>query len=195
MKNFSILTLIIAIFFVGCTSGPAVNTETSPTAAFGEGEYNTYAYLPSGETDADNAVFNEAVIREVDQEMQARGYRLDPQDPDLLVLVRSMYERETAVERAPIYTAYDYYGTGFYAPSPLGPQYYPRYNTIPRVTGTAIREVPYTEGTFVVDVIDASNNEIVWRGWSSTPVDPMALESSVRQYVDNIFEEFPVEPQ
>ena len=92
-------------------------------------------------------------------------------------------------------STYDYYTPGFYTPTTLDPYYYTGYATIPTVTGTGIREVEYTEGTFVVDVIDAKDNQIVWRGWSETPVDPEDLDTSIRNYIDNIFEEYPVEAE
>lgn len=193
MKFNSFVVGLFAVMITACTSGPAVNTETVSGVDYSK--YSTYAYLPSGDTVSSRAVFNDAVIREVNQEMQVRGYRLDTQDPDLLVLVKSMYEQESTLERRPVYTSYDYYTPGFASPTALNSYYYTGYNTIPRLAGSAIREVEYTEGTFVVDVIDASAKEIIWRGWSETPVDPMALESSVRAYVDNIYEEYPVEPQ
>lgn len=188
-----LLVVLFSVVFAACTSGPTVNTETVPGVDYAN--YSTYAYLPNGDTASSRIVFNDAVIREVNQEMEARGYRLDAQSPDLLVLVKSMYDEETTLERVPVATAYDYYGSGFAAPLSMNNYYYTGYNTIPRLTGSAIREVEYTEGTFVVDVIDTDRKEIIWRGWSQTPVDPMALESSVRTYVDNIFEEYPVEPK
>lgn len=190
IRNAFIL-LLFSMTVVACTGSPTVNTETVPGIDYST--YTSYAYLPNGDTASNKIVFNEAVIREVNQEMEARGYRLDNQNPDLLVLVKSMYQEEEALERVPVYTTYDYYTTGFVRPLSMNNYYYTGYNTIPRLTGSAIREIEYTQGTFVVDIIDTDKKEIIWRGWSQTPVDPMALEASVRQYVDNIFEEYPVE--
>ncbi len=154
--------------------------------------YDTYAYLPTGDTAGYQVAFDESVIREVNQEMQARGYRLNTENPDLLVLVKSMYQEETVVERSPIYTTYDYYNPDILAPESLERFYYTRYNTVINLRGANIRTIEYSEGGFLVDMIDASNNEIVWRGWSPTSVNPLALQSSIRSYIDNIFEEFPV---
>ncbi|AHM59440.1 putative lipoprotein [Flammeovirgaceae bacterium 311] len=191
MKYFS--SFLAVVFLVLASCSPSVKTDQVSDVNFTE--FKTYAYLPSGETESERAVFDESVIREVDQEMQARGYRLDTQEPDLLVLVKSMYEQEEELRRVPVATTYNYYGTGFRAPARLGPAYYPGYANYPTFTGYGIQEVEYTEGTFVVDVINRETGQIIWRGWSSTPVDPMELDSSIRSYVDNIFEEFPVEPQ
>ena len=183
------LSMLIASM-VACS--PSVYTDRAEGVNFTE--YETYAYLPSGNREEGSGTrYTEMIINEVNQEMQARGYRLDNQNPDLLVNVSTMYREEEELLRTPVAGTYEYYTTGFYTPTTLEPYYYTGYNTIPQITGVGIREVEYTEGTFVVDVIDATNNKIVWRGWSETPVDPSELDESVKEYVDNIFEEYPVE--
>lgn len=189
------ITTAFFIFLLGSLVGcsPAVYTDVAADAEFGT--YETYAMLPSGEEMGDNMVYTEKIINEVDQEMRARGYVLDPDDPDLLVNVKTMYEEEEELVATGYYPAtYDYYTPGFYTPTTLAPYYYTGYTGIPRVTGTGIREVEYTEGTFVVDIIEANGtNEIIWRGWSDTPVDPAELDENIREYVDNIFDEYPVD--
>jgi hypothetical protein len=190
MKKFigSFLCLL-AGFLTACS--PTVYTDTAPEADFSA--YDTYAYLPSGENDEAKTIYTQKIINEVDQEMEARGYKIDNENPDLLVNVKTMYEEEEDLQRVPVANTYDYYTPGFYTPTTLSPYYYTGYATIPRVTGTGIREIEYTEGTFIVDVIDASENRIVWRGWSETSVDPENLDNSIREYIDNIYGEYPVE--
>lgn len=192
MKKIAVLFFnLLLLSLAGCS--PAVYTDKAADANFGT--YETYAILPSGQNTGDNTIYTEKIINEVDQEMRARGYVLDTQNPDLLVNVKTMYEEEQELVTTGYYPAtYDYYTTGFYEPTTLEPYYYTGYTGIPEVTGPDIRSVEYTEGTFVVDVIEAKGeNEIIWRGWSETPVDPENLDQSIRDYVDNIFDEYPVE--
>jgi hypothetical protein len=191
MKYFSGFVAVLFLALMACS--PSVQTDQVSDVNFNN--FQTFAYLPSGDTASSRVVFDETIIREVNQEMQARGYRLDSQDPDLLVLVKSMYEQEEELRRTPVATTYPYYGAGFRGPATLGTYYYPGYTNYPTFTGYGIQEVEYTEGTFVVDVINQETGQIIWRGWSSTPVDPQQLDSSIRSYVDNIFEEYPVEPR
>ena len=87
--------------------------------------------------------------------MQARGYELDNINPDLLVNLKTMYREEEEIVNTGCPATYPYYSTGFYTPTTVAPYYYTGYAGIPQVTGTGIREVEYTEGTFVVDVIEA----------------------------------------
>lgn len=192
IRHFFGLVFFMAFLTTACS--PRVNTNEASDVNFSE--FDTYAYLPSGDSAEFRTVLDEKIVREVNQQMEARDYELDNQNPDLLVLVKTMFEEEEMLEREPILTSYNYYSPGFYAGRTLGPGYYQNYSTIASVApyGGAIRQIEYTEGTFVVDVIDASNNQIVWRGWSETPVDRANLDESIRDYIDNIFAEFPVEP-
>lgn len=197
MKNLLYLfyLLVITGFLTACGTSPAVTTEELSDIDFNE--FDSFAYLPAGDTDTSEyrTFFESRVIREVNYQMERRGYHLDPDDPDLLVLVKTMLDQEQRLERLPVASSYDYYTPGFYAPRPMDPIYYTNYNDIPRVRGySGIEEVAYTEGTFVVDIIDASSNQIIWRGWSQTPVDRENLENSINAYIDNIFDEYPLEP-
>ena len=186
------LLLFTAALLTACSA--RVNTNELSGVDFST--YETFAYLPSGDSSEYRTILEKKVVKEVRQEMEARGYELNSQDPDLLILVKTMFEEEERLERDPVFTTYDYYAPGFYAAGAQDPIYYPNYNAIPRITpyDGAIQEIEYTEGTFVVDVIDASTNQIIWRGWSETPVDRAFLDESIRNYIDNIYEEYPVEP-
>lgn len=193
MKNIFYVFFLAVILSTACS--PVVQTNKLSSVNFDA--YETFAYLPSGDSSEFRSVIEKKAINEVSQEMDVRGYELDTRNPDLLVLVKTMFEEEERVSRDPYFTTYDYYYPGFYGAGAVEPIYYENYAAIPRITpyGGAIREIEYTEGTFVVDVIDASNNQIVWRGWSETPVDKSNLDESIRSYIDNIFEEYPVEPE
>jgi hypothetical protein len=96
-----------------------------------------------------------------------------------------------AVNASPVYTNYSYYRPGFY----VGPYYrnyaYNNYFTIPRIAGTNVEQIPYKEGTIVIDLIDRRTNEIVWRGSAEDVVTPNNLDEEVRAYIAEIFEQFP----
>lgn len=191
----NIIFLLSVTFLLTTACSPRVKTDEATNVDFSA--FDTYAYLPGGDSSQYHTVPEEKVIREVSQEMEARGYEIDNQNPDLLVLVKTMFEEEETLQREPLYTSYDYYAPGFYTAGATSPVYYQNYTSIPAITpyGAAIREIEYTEGTFVVDIIDASDNQIIWRGWSETPVDRGNLDESIRAYIDNIFEEYPVEQE
>jgi hypothetical protein len=60
----------------------------------------------------------------------------------------------------------------------------------PRVTG-------YNAGTLVIDIMDASTRQLVWRGWAEHRLedmldDPVLVKRRVQEAVHRIFETYPV---
>ncbi|NIN34074.1 MAG: DUF4136 domain-containing protein, partial [Gammaproteobacteria bacterium] len=56
--------------------------------------------------------------------------------------------------------------------------------------------IPYDEGTFMIDIADADNKEVVWRGWARLVVtdvldDRDALDQRVREAINKIVSEYP----
>ncbi len=52
---------------------------------------------------------------------------------------------------------------------------------------------PYTEGTIIIDVVDARTKALLWRGRgrSATSDDPMEFQKSIRHAVLAIVKKFP----
>jgi hypothetical protein len=86
----------------------------------------------------------------VDAILGARGYVLDPDRPDFLV--SSYVDAKERVQVSNHGYTYSRWG-GWYAP-----QY------------TDVYE--YTEGSLVLDVVDAKERTLIWRGTASKVVDP-----------------------
>lgn len=157
--------------------------------------FSSYAFLPNQDTIStsryDNASVNELVIEEINQNMQQLGYRLDQGQPDLLVYYHLMLDEEMAVDADPVYSDYSYYRPGYY----VGPYYrnflYNNYFTVPRIIGTDIDQVPYREGSIVIDLINRRTNEIVWRGKAKDVITGDRLPEELREYINEIFDHFP----
>ena len=185
------ISTMLIFLIIGC--GTKVETDKKTTRDLSK--YSSYSFLPNQDTiknsDYDNAYVNEVVIDEINQNLREGGYKLERNQPDLLVYYHLMFDEEMAVSADPVYTNYSYYRPGYY----VGPYYrdyaYNNYFTVPRISGTGIEQVPYKEGTIVVDLIDRRTNEIVWRGRAEDIVNRDNLEQELRSYVDAIFEEYP----
>lgn len=157
--------------------------------------FSSYAFLPNQDTiktsEYDNSFVNEVIIEEISKNMEDLNYRLDRNQPDLLIFYHLMMDEENPVNSTPVYTNYSYYRPGYY----IGPYYrdyaYNNYFTITRLAGDHIEQTPYKKGTIVIDIIDRNSNEIIWRGKANDLVMPNNLEQELRAYVNAIFEEFP----
>lgn len=183
--------MMAGILFTSC--GPKVDTDKKTTRSMSS--FSSYAFLPNQDTiqtsTYNNARVNEVVIDAIRNNMQEKNYRLDRNQPDLLVYYHLMMDEENAVNANPVYTNYSYYRPGHY----VGPYYrnyiYNNYFTVPRIVGTNIQQLPYKEGTLVIDLIDRRTNEIVWRGSAEDVIEPNNLESELRNYVNAIFQRLP----
>lgn len=189
--RFTGLLVLMSLLIVGC--GPKVNTNKK--TAKNLDSFTSYAFLPNQDTisntNYDNAFVNEIVIDQINKNMQDLDYRLDRNQPDLLVYYHLMMDEEVAVNANPVYTNYSYYRPGYY----VGPYYrnyaYNNYFTVPRLVGSTVEQVPYKEGTIVIDIIDRRTNEILWRGRANDVITPTNLEEKLRTYVNAIFEKYP----
>lgn len=191
MPFFSIITLLF--LFTQC--GPTV--QTSKTASVNLDKFETYAYLPTSDTvDYDqltDEIVQEKTMTAINSQMQEIGYTIDKDNPDLLVKTHVMMDTDIETYADPVYSTYNYYYPGFRAGF-TSPYYYTGYNAVPEVVGYEIDAVPYTEGTMVVDIINTKTNEIVWRGWAEEEtITTENFEDDLKNYIDKIFEEFPVE--
>lgn len=184
--------LIMLFFFSGCGRK---EVSVNKLAHVDLGKYNSYAWLPSGDTSinthSQDPTVSSGVREKVNSELQIRGYRLDIKDPDFLVLVHSRYDDNVKKKNLP--NSYNYYGPGFYT-GPWYYGYYPEYKTIPFINGSSVNAVNYTKGTLVIDIIDADTKEVVWRGRATDPIyDQAEIVEEVKENVEEIFEEYPVE--
>lgn len=189
---FRIISVVSICLLLMASCGPKVDTDKRTDRDLSS--FSSYSFLPNQDTIQtsayDNNMVNEVVIDEINQNLQEQDLRLDRNQPDLLVYYHLMLDEEVAVNATPVYNNYQYYRPGYY----VGPYYrnyaYNNYFTVPRITGT-VQQVPYKEGTLVIDLINRRNNEIVWRGRADDVISPENLEDELRNYIDAIFEEYP----
>lgn len=193
MKYLKYLLTSVFLSSILMSCGPKVRTDKK--AQVNLDRFSSFAFLPNQDTiktsKYSNAFVNEIVIDEIKENMQELDYRLDRTQPDLLVYYHLMLDEEVAVNANPIYTDYSYYRPGYY----VGPYYrnymYNNYFTVPRIAGIGIEQIPYKEGTIVIDIINRRTNEILWRGKANDVVTPNNLEEELRTYVNAIFDRFP----
>ena len=194
MKTINILKMTLLVFVALACSQAMYHFQVAENADFTK--YETFAFLPATDdspfTVYDNEIVRDTTIGYIKGEMEERGYTLDTLNPGLLILPHYMFEREVANYYAPIRSTYTYYTPGLIL-TPHGAYYYRNYQTVPLVDGGNMRQVTYTEGTIVVDVIDAGSDKLLWRGWSEDRIDPNTFFSDIELYVNNIFRNFPHE--
>jgi hypothetical protein len=102
-------------------------------------------------------------------ELESRAYTENTTDPDFLVAVHIDVQDRVNVQ------TYNY-GYGVYSDW----------------HGRDIAVSQYQEGTLVIDFVDASDNEVFWRGWGTKILDGKTREPAViRDIVSKIISQYP----
>jgi len=156
--------------------------------------YKTFAWINRPDS-IDDIYYNNQLVdgnikRYVSQELIQRGYKPDTMNPDILLEYNAVIRHGVQNLTTPVYAnPYPYYG---YAP--FGYPYYGYgYYANPVVVGYNTQQVPYTEGTLVIEVIDRKTNQLVWKGWSvGTLNNEEDLEQQLPKDIRKIFTKYPV---
>lgn len=177
--------LACAMFFLHSCATSTITTSVDSTINFAT--YRTFAWLPDSswkETKYDNAIVQRKVEQETVRLLKAKGYALDTLQADFLVHHHITVEDRTRTIQAPVYR---------YSPSIFFHRFGYYYSMRePMMVSNRFREIPYREGTLIVDVVDRKQQRLVWRGWSEQPMENIAeLERSLSIRLGEILSQFP----
>ena len=168
---------IMAIFILGgCSPQITVHTDFDP-------DYDLWTYksfdwgekinIEEGKNPLYYNELNDKRIKKaVQDQLSKRGYKLTPENPDLIMHYHIIVKDQSAVITEPFGYAY-------------GP-YWNRMNT---------NVYLYREGTLILDLMDKKTNNLIWRGWAVTDVKDSysteEIEEIIKKVVSKIFKKFP----
>jgi hypothetical protein len=152
----------------GCTSGPAVRVDKSPTVKLNE--YKTFGFYEHSATD--RAQYSSIMTARLQQatrtQLEKLGYTYDAKDPQLRVnfLLRVTDKQEIHTNIGGLYR--------------------------PRLAGS-LETVDYKAGTLGIDLVDVRTNALVWQGVAEGRVPRDAVQNpgvAVDGVVAEIFQRF-----
>ena len=150
----------------GCSSGPDIRSTYNDGSDFSQ--YKTYNfYADAGpEHTSYQGLFSQSMVTAITLEMESRGYTKSD-NPDLLVNFNARLQDKTKVTTSPSMNTGGYYGYrgGHYGA--WGGYGY----------GTDTHVSQYTEGTFNIDLVDASKKILVWEAVSVGKITEKKLEN------------------
>ena len=135
--------------------------------------YHTYAWIPvtinEGSVNANtalqkNTLLDKRIRGAVDGQMLAKGFKLDEQNPDVLVVYHTGMQNQVDV------TDWGYSYAGSY-------------------WGWAGRDIDvynYTEGTLIVDLVNAKSKQLAWRGSATGVVEPGKSPEEVQERINDV---------
>jgi hypothetical protein len=166
-------TLYAAILALSACSAVTVTTDYDPSTAFDK--YHTYALKQAKEELTLSPSSEKAFQDALRNNLAAHGIREVSDNADLYVL-RHVSTKEKTV----VYQSYDYgYGFGRYGAWTGAPRNY-----------TDVSQ--YTEGTLIIDFVDAKTQKLVFRGIGTGTVgDPETNAQHISEAVQKIILAFP----
>lgn len=161
--------------------------------------YSTFAWLPpfnnTNNPYYNNDVADQRIKDQATADLESRGLHLRDRNPDLLVRYSIMVNTKVSTYNQPMYS----YNWGGYYPSYRfyrggGRGFYYRYGgAYPVYMGTEIYQVPYKEGTLIIDLIDRTTHKVIWRGYGIGVVNnPESAVNDLPKVVDGILEKLPL---
>jgi hypothetical protein len=159
--------LLLASFAVAGAFAQKVTVEFDQAADFSK--YKTFA-IRDGQLNSKNPALNSELIKkridaDIERDLTARGLTMVSGKSDLNVRYRFGSARKVQAEAYP---------AGW------------------RGLGTRVVRVPYTEGTLVIDLRDASTRSLVWRGIASEEKsDANKIERKLDDMVKKSLEKYP----
>lgn len=169
MHNFRYM--IFFWFFLcltGCSIKPAINKDYNKNIDFTR--YHTFAMAKDTSPYPD--LLEQSISGAVTAELQKIGYAL-AENPDLFIHIYKSQQQKVDV-----------------VPDPMQPGFF-GYNGR-WAGGDDVYE--YTEGTFVIDIVDSKTNDLIWRATVSKEIDDTNKhipEQAIQQLIKTIFTPFP----
>ena len=159
------LSLLLCGGLISCSS-VAVKSDFDANANFAQ--YKTFDFMPHK---SGNPLNNKRVEAAIEQELVAKGLQKQTAGrPDLLVAYHTNVKDKIDV---------DTYGY--------------RYGRYGRRVGTYTTVQKYQQGTLVVDLVDAKEKELVWRGWAKGEVNDSIAKEKIDDTVGKILDKYPPE--
>jgi hypothetical protein len=163
--------LLLIFFAAFCAFAQKVNVEFDQSVDFSK--YRTFA-IRDGQLNSKNPALNsELVKKQIDADivrfLTAKGLDMVSGRSDLNIRYRFGSARKMELEQYP---------AGW------------------RGLGTQVVRVPYTEGTLVIDLRDATVHALVWRAIASVEKsDAVKIQSKLDDMVKKSFEKYPPKPK
>jgi hypothetical protein len=173
------LMLVTLITFAGCAGGPSIHTNSDPTADFMG--IRTFGFMRPLSTDNGNVqtLLSTQLIAATTNELENRGWRVGQSNPD--VLINFMFETQEQISS---------HNTGASVSTMHRSGRYGGWGTT--MSTPTIQQT--TQGALSIDVIDPSQNRMIWEGTATNRVTDRIRDNqaeTVRTFVAAILADFP----
>jgi Domain of unknown function (DUF4136) len=206
MKTYKIFPILafIALIMMGCNAYTGIYATQEPTTDFTK--YKTFAWLDD-KADTVNSPYNNEIIRNnmrnyFSKEMSDRGYRVEVDNPDMLLELVVKNTPHTVKYRT--YNDQYYYRPYYYRSvyySPYRNRYYyvtqPRYvyAVPPYYNSTTTHKETHIDNSVTLNIVDAQAKQLIWTGTVEADIyDPSVIKRDIHPAIEKLMKKFPVKP-
>ncbi len=184
MMNRLFYICFVILFLAGCSP---VNVQYDYDREADFENIHTYAWKNSSRPDnalEENPLVKKRVVRSVENTLGVKGYKKTTDNiPDFYVVIHAGVKEKMRVTN--MGGPAGHYPDPWYSPWYSGGAYY----------GNRVDIHYYTEGTLIIDVVNAGKNELIWRGAGTGIVkqyeNQEKMQQSIDTYVNEILAGFP----
>ena len=167
----------LAVLLPSIAAAQKTTYDFDKTAPFTQ--FKTYS-MKDG-TPTKNPLIDKRIVAAIEAQLAAKGFVRDDTAPDVFVLFHVALDEQqdiTAYSSGPMYGGYGWgWGGGW------------------GTTTTDVRVREIVVGTLAIDMVDAKEKEIAWRGLGTKEVDvnakPEKRDKSIAKAVEKIFKNYP----
>ncbi|MGA9564913.1 MAG: DUF4136 domain-containing protein [Candidatus Korobacteraceae bacterium] len=172
----SSVLLLITLLTAASAIAQKVNVDWDRGTNFNQ--FHTYAWQPS--THPAKGLWDQRIIDAVNQQLQAKGFKLVDSKPDLWVVYSNSIKKDQQVV-----------GTGYN----MGPMWGWGYGWGGPTT-TTYQTYTTHEGTLIVDIADANGHQLLWRGSATNSISDNSNKNikNLNNAVNKLFKNFPPKP-
>ncbi|HUI84868.1 MAG TPA: DUF4136 domain-containing protein [Candidatus Binatia bacterium] len=144
------------------------------------GRFRTFTWAPRGAVS--RPLLADAIAGAIEEELTARGLQQVSEHPDLYVEMYGSMDSDMAVSYSDLYSGY--------GGIPPFDQSFMVWGAVPGSTTTVVVH----KGQLVVDLIDASQKKLAWRGVARDNLSDnrMKLVTQINTAVEKMFKKYPV---
>jgi len=183
MKKTFVTAAIAILLTPALAMAQKVSYDYDKTANFAS--FKTYTHKEG--TKVGQPLIDERIVAAIDAQLAAKGLTKDDANPDVVVIYHIAFDKQKDIS-----TFSSGYGGGY---GPYGYGWGGGWGG--GTTTTQVRDI--LMGTLVVDLADAKNNKLAWRGMGvkevNTQANPEKRDKSINNAVKKIFKNYPPKQQ
>ena len=165
------IRVTMMLLLVSCRSGIIVHTDYDRDINIKS--YSSYSWAEELFSDKNQLYYNELSSKRiktaVNSALSKKGYLFDMSKAELIIHYHIIIENKSELRTDPY---------GVYGPYWMRPQ---------------VNSYQYTEGTLIIDIIEAKSKSLAWRGWATSIIDADGdlTEELIINAVNEIFNKYP----